>query len=255
MEKDYVEWKMFVGYILLLFLMVFANKASGQSPCNDNGICVVQFNAGFNEANKVTWVGELSDCSTKFIDIQKDTKAAGIYKIVVVPTIVIYNGGEEVHRFQANIMMQMEAIKKEVQEKVDEIIIALFNKPIAKQPKGIIDVGCGDGTFIEHVFNVIYTKTERGKVLNEHPLFIVGADYNKKARIATRTKMTKADIWAEIEFGDISDPKSLDEMLLLGVTTIEAKSGYGLNYETEVKQLEVAKKLNEIHLNNKTNTL
>jgi len=41
--------------------------------------------------------------------------------------------------------------------------------------------------------------------------------------------------------------KSLDEMLLLGVTTIEAKSGYGLNYETEVKQLEVAKKLNEIH--------
>ena len=41
--------------------------------------------------------------------------------------------------------------------------------------------------------------------------------------------------------------KSLDEMLLLGVTTIEAKSGYGLNLETEVKQLEVARKLNEIH--------
>ena len=41
--------------------------------------------------------------------------------------------------------------------------------------------------------------------------------------------------------------KSLDEMLLLGVTTIEAKSGYGLNYETEVKQLEVTKKLNEVH--------
>lgn len=41
--------------------------------------------------------------------------------------------------------------------------------------------------------------------------------------------------------------KSLDEMLLLGVTTIEAKSGYGLNFETELKQLEVAKKLNELH--------
>ncbi len=41
--------------------------------------------------------------------------------------------------------------------------------------------------------------------------------------------------------------KSLDEMLLLGVTTIEAKSGYGLNYETEVKQLEVTKKLNTVH--------
>lgn len=41
--------------------------------------------------------------------------------------------------------------------------------------------------------------------------------------------------------------KSLDEMLLLGVTTIEAKSGYGLNLETEMKMLEVLKDLNELH--------
>jgi len=41
--------------------------------------------------------------------------------------------------------------------------------------------------------------------------------------------------------------KSLDEMLSHGVTTIEAKSGYGLNLETEIKQLSVAKELNEYH--------
>ena len=41
--------------------------------------------------------------------------------------------------------------------------------------------------------------------------------------------------------------KSLDEMLLLGVTTVEAKSGYGLNLATEIKQLEVAKELNDFH--------
>jgi imidazolonepropionase len=41
--------------------------------------------------------------------------------------------------------------------------------------------------------------------------------------------------------------KSLDEMLLFGVTTIEAKSGYGLDLETEVKSLEVLKKLNMNH--------
>jgi imidazolonepropionase len=41
--------------------------------------------------------------------------------------------------------------------------------------------------------------------------------------------------------------RSLDEMLLFGVTTIEAKSGYGLNLETEIKQLKVAKALNEQH--------
>lgn len=41
--------------------------------------------------------------------------------------------------------------------------------------------------------------------------------------------------------------KSLNTMLSYGTTTVEAKSGYGLNFETEEKQLKVAKKLNEDH--------
>lgn len=39
----------------------------------------------------------------------------------------------------------------------------------------------------------------------------------------------------------------LDEMLSLGVTTCEAKSGYGLDLDTEVKILEILKRLNEDH--------
>ncbi|MEG1408388.1 MAG: imidazolonepropionase [Terrisporobacter sp.] len=41
--------------------------------------------------------------------------------------------------------------------------------------------------------------------------------------------------------------KSLDRMLELGVTTAEEKSGYGLELETEIKQLEVAHKLDRNH--------
>lgn len=42
--------------------------------------------------------------------------------------------------------------------------------------------------------------------------------------------------------------KSLDTMLRYGITTVEGKSGYGIDdFDTEVKQLEVAKKLNEEH--------
>lgn len=40
--------------------------------------------------------------------------------------------------------------------------------------------------------------------------------------------------------------KRLETMLLNGATTIEAKSGYGLNYEDEIKQLEVLKELKSI---------
>ncbi|WP_102346311.1 imidazolonepropionase [Bacillus sp. Marseille-P3661] len=39
----------------------------------------------------------------------------------------------------------------------------------------------------------------------------------------------------------------LDLFLLHGVTTVEAKSGYGLTFEHEVKQLKVAKKLDQTH--------
>ncbi|WP_018133572.1 imidazolonepropionase [Effusibacillus pohliae] len=41
--------------------------------------------------------------------------------------------------------------------------------------------------------------------------------------------------------------KSLNVMLLHGATTVEAKSGYGLTLEDELKQLRVAKRLNDTH--------
>ena len=41
--------------------------------------------------------------------------------------------------------------------------------------------------------------------------------------------------------------KRLDSMLSFGVTTVEGKSGYGLDHDTEIKQLEVMAHLNKIH--------
>jgi imidazolonepropionase len=41
--------------------------------------------------------------------------------------------------------------------------------------------------------------------------------------------------------------KILDRMMLYGTTTVEIKSGYGLNVETEIKQLEAIQILNEEH--------
>ena len=41
--------------------------------------------------------------------------------------------------------------------------------------------------------------------------------------------------------------KRLDSMLAFGVTTVEGKSGYGLDRDTEIKQLEVMKELGDKH--------
>ena len=110
---------------LLIFIPFFA--ISQTELCDGYGeICVIQFNAGFNEVNKVQWLPELSDCTTSFVDILTDPSVPQTYKIVVVPTILIIDEGEEVGRFQANIMMQMEATKEDVQNSIEEIIMSKF---------------------------------------------------------------------------------------------------------------------------------
>lgn len=46
----------------------------------------------------------------------------------------------------------------------------------------------------------------------------------------------------------------LDEMMSFGVTTVEAKSGYGLDLENEMKQLKIVKKLSQNHRMNIVST-
>ncbi|SEA96272.1 hypothetical protein SAMN05443667_11385 [Flavobacterium gillisiae] len=97
---------------------------------------------------------------------------------------------------------------------VDEIIIKLFNLPIEDQPKGILDMGCGNGAFLEHVFTVIERQTLRGRILDDYPLFLVGADYNQAALKVTRANLIKADIWAKVIWGDIGRPDLLADDLM-----------------------------------------
>lgn len=92
---------------------------------------------------------------------------------------------------------------------IDEVIKDLFNRPIEEQPKGILDMGCGNGAFLIHLFDVIATHTSRGEMLEEHPLFLVGADYNREALDISRTNLINADVWAKMAWGDIGDPDRL----------------------------------------------
>ena len=109
--------------LLILLLLPFLTYAQS-SPC-DADVCVVQFNAGWNSSNDVEWVGNLKDCEVQYIDIAVDADAQNKYEIVVVPTIIVFNG-KEVKRFQADISFAMKATKKEVQAVVDEILMDQF---------------------------------------------------------------------------------------------------------------------------------
>lgn len=92
---------------------------------------------------------------------------------------------------------------------VTNFIIDIFNQPLEKQPKGVLDMGCGNGAFIQHIYETIERHTLRGKHLTEYPLFLVGADYNTAALEVTRANLIQNDIWAKVIWGDIGDPNRL----------------------------------------------
>lgn len=69
-------------------------------------------------------------------------------------------------------------------------------------------------------------------------LEIAAAGGGINATVAATRKTSKQELKAAAR-------KALDRMLALGSTTVEAKSGYGLDVETELKMLEVIGEMNE----------
>lgn len=67
---------------------------------------------------------------------------------------------------------------------------------------------------------------------------------NRGGGIVNTTKATR-----ESSYQNLYDSAKarLDAMMTLGITTVEGKSGYGLDKDTELKQLRVMKQLNEDH--------
>ena len=117
-------WKIFGTYLLILFFILVCNNAFSQTKFCNEDICVVEFNAGWNEANGADYLEKLTDCGVKRILIDKGDWQKE-YGIVVVPTIVIFNG-KEVKRWQADLSFKLVATKEDVQGVIDEIIMSDF---------------------------------------------------------------------------------------------------------------------------------
>jgi|TARA_R100000455_G_C6237660_1_gene97463 hypothetical protein len=105
-------------YALLIVIAFTIGVAYGQ-------VKVIHFNAGWNEANDVEWFDKLSDAGKKSLSID-DQEIQKKYAIAIVPTIIVFDDGEEVKRFQADLSFKMAATREEIQEYIDELIISKF---------------------------------------------------------------------------------------------------------------------------------
>ena len=115
-------WKIFSVYMLIITFILFCGGAFGQTKFCEEDICVVEFNAGWNESNSADYLDKLTDCGVKRVLIDKSDYQKE-FGIVVVPTIIVFNG-KEVKRFQADLSFKMLATREDVQGVVDEIIMS-----------------------------------------------------------------------------------------------------------------------------------
>ncbi len=91
---------------------------------------------------------------------------------------------------------------------MEAIILSIFNrKPYQEQPKYIADTGCGDGTLLKTLYEIVQHKSLRGSVLHDYPLRLIGIDWNEKALEAT--KLTLKDCDHLILQGDIGNPAQI----------------------------------------------
>jgi hypothetical protein len=123
MEETKTPQGIYVVYFLIILFIMLANTVNAQNICKTD-VCVVEFNAGWNESNSVDWLDKLNDCGVQRINIDEGDWQKK-YNIVVVPTIIVFNG-EEVKRYQADLSFTMAVTRKEVQEEVDELIMSDF---------------------------------------------------------------------------------------------------------------------------------
>ncbi|WFD11380.1 imidazolonepropionase [Tepidibacter hydrothermalis] len=151
-------------------------------------------------------------------------------------------------------------IKEEMNdiEILENAYIAINDGKISYVGQGhIIDGLIGDKTEIHDANGLTVTPglidphthlVHGGSRENEFSLKISGVPYidilKQGGGILSTVKSTK-----EASLDQLYDKakKSLDIMLGYGVTTVESKSGYGLELDTEKKQLEVNQKLDQTH--------
>lgn len=151
-----------------------------------------------------------------------------------------------------------------VKEEMNKINI-IENAYIAVKNGKILAIGvgdefgnlCGDDTKIHDAEGLLVTPglidshthlIHGGSRENEFSMKLNGVPYieilNNGGGILSTVKATKEASEEELYK---KAKKSLDRMLEFGVTTVEEKSGYGLELNTEIKQLEVAKLLDKTH--------
>ena len=114
------------GMLMLTTLFGQVKELTGEDfeKATKRGLVVVEFYAGWNEANIVKLLDEWDNYEVKRVyrlNVEKYDKIMTSQNVVVLPTIIFYLDGEEAERIQGNMKFQLEITKEELDEIVEEL--------------------------------------------------------------------------------------------------------------------------------------
>ena len=91
-------------------------------------LVVVEFWASWNETNKVTLLEEWENFDVKIyrINIELYPGIQNDNDVVILPTIIFYDDGEEAERLQGDMSFSLETTTEELDEIVEEILSSKF---------------------------------------------------------------------------------------------------------------------------------
>ena len=98
------------------------------SKATARNIVVVEFWATWNEGNKVTLLEEWENFDVKIyrINIELYPGIQSDNDVVILPTIIFYDDGEEAERLQGDMSFSLKTTIEELDEIVEEILSSKF---------------------------------------------------------------------------------------------------------------------------------
>jgi thioredoxin 1 len=121
--------------LFILSLMITSLFSQVRDLTNENfdkatarGVVVVEFWASWNDANKVTLLDEWETFDAKVYRLNIDLypKVQSKNNVVILPTIIFYDDGEEVERLQGDMSFSLKVTKEELEEIVEEVLGSKF---------------------------------------------------------------------------------------------------------------------------------
>lgn len=104
----------------------------------------------------------------------------------------------------------------------DETVIEIFDRePLDSQPRFIAEMGCGNGSWLAHLHELIGTRTRRGRSPADAPPLMVGIDIEPTALEQARRNLDAAGVPALLLQGDVTDPDGLRDALAEHALAIE----------------------------------